>query len=211
MRLQSVPETRVRRTIALTEPGERMTGRDTFDGDFPAVIAAARRRAPWALERIYTTLSPAVAGLLRVQGAAEPDDLTSEVFVGVLRNVDAFDGDEASFRSWVFTIAYRRLADERRRHRRRPPPEPLDGRADIPAPIDVEADVDRALAADRIRRLCDRLAPRQRDVLVLRLFGRLTVVEVARVLDTTPQAIKALQRRGYEAIAHMLDHEGVIP
>jgi RNA polymerase sigma factor (sigma-70 family) len=148
---------------------------------------------------------------LRVQGAAEPDDLTSEVFVGVLRNVDAFDGDEASFRSWVFTIAYRRLADERRRHRRRPPPEPLDGRADIPAPVDVEADVDRALAADRIRRLCDRLAPRQRDVLVLRLFGRLTVVEVARVLETTPQAVKALQRRGYEAIARMLDHEGVTP
>jgi hypothetical protein len=46
---------------------------------------------------------------------------------------------------------------------------------------------------------------------VLRLFGRLTVVEVARVLETTPQAVKALQRRGYEAIARMLDHEGVTP
>jgi RNA polymerase sigma-70 factor, ECF subfamily len=201
----------LRRTIALNEPGGRMTRRDTFDGDFPRVIAAARQRAPWALEQIYRTLSPAVAGLLRVQGAAEPDDLTSEVFVGVLRNLDAFDGDESGFRSWVFTIAYRRLADERRRHRRRPPPEPLDGRADIPAPVDVEADVDRALAADRIQRLCDRLPSRQRDVLLLRLFARLTVVEVARVLETTPRAVKALQRRGYEAIARMLDHDGVTP
>jgi RNA polymerase sigma factor (sigma-70 family) len=186
-----------------------MTGQHTFDGEFPAVIAAARRRAPWALERIYTTLAPAVAGLLHVQGAAEPDDLTSEVFVGVLRNLDAFRGDEAGFRSWVFTIAYRRLADERRRRRRRPPPDPLDDRPDMPSPDDVEADVNRGLAADRIRRLCDRLAPAQRDVLVLRLFGRLTVTEVARVLGTSSGAVKSLQRRGYATLSRLLEQDGV--
>jgi RNA polymerase sigma factor (sigma-70 family) len=188
-----------------------MTARHMFGGDFPAVIEAARRREPWALERVYTTLSPAVAGLLRVQGAAEPDDLTSEVFVGVLRNLDAFDGDEASFRSWVFTIAYRRLTDERRRRLRRPPPEPLDDGHEIASPVDVEADVGRALAADRVRRLCDRLAANQRDVLVLRLFGRLTVREVAQVLETSPAAVKGLQRRGYAALARMLDQEGATP
>lgn len=208
MHRQSVSETHVRPTIELIEPGAQMTGQDGFDGEFPAVIAAARKRAPWALERIYTTFSPAVAGMLRAQGAAEPDDLTSEVFVGVLRNVGAFDGNEAGFRSWVFTIAYRRLADERRKHRRRPPPEPLDTIEDVPSPIDVEADVGRAIAADRVRRLCERLAPRQRDVLVLRLFGRLTVTEVARVIDTSPRAVKALQRRGYETIARMLNNDG---
>jgi RNA polymerase sigma factor (sigma-70 family) len=186
-----------------------MTARHMFGGDFPAVIEAARRREPWALERVYTTLSPAVAGLLRVQGAAEPDDLTSEVFVGVLRNLDAFDGDEASFRSWVFTIAYRRLTDERRRRLRRPPPEPLDDGHEIASPVDVEADVGRALAADRVRRLCDRLAANQRDVLVLRLFGRLTVTEVARVLGTSPGAVKSLQRRGYAALTRLLEQEGV--
>src|SRR5262245_21736723 len=100
------------RSLTRSEPGGRMTGPHT-DADFAAVIEAARRRAPWALEHIYATLGPAVAGMLRAHGAAEPDDLTSEVFVGVLRNLDAFQGDEASFRSWVFTIAYRRLADER--------------------------------------------------------------------------------------------------
>ncbi len=188
-----------------------MTARHMFGGDFPAVIEAARRREPWALERVYTTLSPAVAGLLRVQGAAEPDDLTSEVFVGVLRNLDAFDGDEASFRSWVFTIAYRRLTDERRRRLRRPPPEPLDDGREIASPVDVEADVGRALAADRVRRLCDRLAANQREVLVLRLFGRLTVREVAQVLETSPAAVKGLQRRGYAALARMLDQEGATP
>jgi len=188
-----------------------MTRQDTFGVEFPAAIAAARHRAPWALELIYTTLAPAVAGMLRVQGAAEPDDLTSEVFVGVLRNLDAFEGDEAAFRAWVFTIAYRRLADERRRTRRRPPAVPFDEHADIASSVDVEADVSRALATERVRRLCDRLAPAQRDVLVLRLFGRLTVTEVARVLGTSPSAVKSLQRRGYATLARLVEREGVTP
>jgi DNA-directed RNA polymerase specialized sigma24 family protein len=38
----------------------------------------------------------------------------------VLRNLNGFEGDEARFRSWVFTIAHRRLADDRRRRARRP-------------------------------------------------------------------------------------------
>jgi RNA polymerase sigma factor (sigma-70 family) len=186
-----------------------MTAPDTFDRDFSALIEAARRGAPWALERLYASLAPAVRGMLRAHGAAEPDDLTSEVFVGVLHNLDAFQGNAAGFRSWVFTIAYRRLTDERRRRQRRPPPEPLDEQADVPSAVDVEADADRAMAADRIRRLCERLTPSQREVLLMRLFGRLTVTEVARALDTTPAAVKGLQRRGYEAIARLIDHEGV--
>jgi RNA polymerase sigma-70 factor (ECF subfamily) len=207
--LATVQATPGRRTLARDEAGERMTGPRTYDADFPTLIEAARRRAPWALEWIYTTLSPAVAGMLRAHGAAEPDDLTSEVFVGVLRNLDAFEGDAASFRSWVFTIAYRRLADERRRRRRRPPPEPLDNRDDMPSTVDVESDVARAMAAHGIRRLCDRLTPNQRDVLLLRLFGRLTVAEVSRALDMSPAAVKGLQRRGYQAIVRILEHEGV--
>ena len=186
-----------------------MTGQDTFGGEFPAVLAAARCGAPWALERIYTVLSPAVAGLLRLQGAAEPDDVTSEVFVGVLRNVKGFEGDEAGFRSWVFTIAFRRLADERRRRRRRPSLEPLNDRPNLPAPVDVEADVDRSLTLGHVCQLCERLVPSQREVLVLRLFGRLTVDEVARTVGKSPAAVKALQRRGYAAIARLLDHDGV--
>jgi RNA polymerase sigma-70 factor (ECF subfamily) len=72
---------------------------------------------PWAFERLYADLAPVVAGYLRVQGAAEPEDLTSEVFLGVFTGIDSFEDSETQFRSWVFTIAYSRLVDERRRRR----------------------------------------------------------------------------------------------
>jgi RNA polymerase sigma factor (sigma-70 family) len=191
-----------------------MGQRDRFGGQFDAVLAAAHDGAPWALECMFTTLAPVVTGYLRVQGSVEPEDLTSEVFVAVLRNLRDFRGDEPGFRSWVFTIAHRRLLDERRRRARRPPPEhladaPETFASDLPAPEDVEAAMDRSLGAERVRALCDQLVPGQRDVLLLRLVGDLSIEQVAHALDKSTGAVKALQRRGLLAIGRLLEREGV--
>jgi RNA polymerase sigma-70 factor (ECF subfamily) len=191
-----------------------MGQRDRFDGQFDAVLAAAQAGAPWALERMFMALAPAVAGYLRVQGSAEPEDLTSEVFIGVLRGLDDFRGDEPGFRSWVFTIAHRRLLDERRRRVRRPPPEGLadTGGApahEAPAPEDVEAAVDESLGRERVRGLCERLVSDQRDVLLLRLVADLSIEQIATMLGKSTGAVKALQRRGLTAVGRLLEREGV--
>ena len=195
--------------LAITH-SEHMAQRDRFGGRFDAVLEAAQDDEPWALEQIFRVLGPVVAGYLRVQGAVEPEDLTSEVFIGVLRNLDTFTGDEPAFRSWVFTIAHRRLLDERRRLHRRPVPEPLAEAPEAPATEDVEGTVADALAAERVRYVCEQLAPDQRDVLLLRLLGHLSVDEVASALGKTPGAVKALQRRGFLAVARLIEHQGVV-
>jgi RNA polymerase sigma factor (sigma-70 family) len=191
-----------------------MGQRDRFDGQFDAVLAAARDGAPWALERMFTALAPAVTGYLRVQGSAEPEDLTSEVFVAILRNLHTFQGDEPGFRSWVFTIAHRRLLDERRRRGRRPLPEPLTATVaaaarESSAADDVEGAIDRSLGAERVRALCDRLVPDQRDVLLMRLLGDLSIEQIAGMLGKSKGAVKALQRRGLAAVGRLLEREGV--
>jgi RNA polymerase sigma factor (sigma-70 family) len=186
--------------------------RDRTDQAFDAVLTAAQAGDAWALEHLYASLAPALAGFFRLQRAAEPDDLTSEVFVGVLRNLHAFGGSEAQFRSWVFTIAYRRLADARRAAGRRPVLQPLDGGSGPAATeVDVEADVDRLLATRRVRALCASLPTAQRDVLLLRLVGRMTVDEIALVIGRSRGAVKALQRRGLAAVARQIEREGVAP
>jgi RNA polymerase sigma-70 factor, ECF subfamily len=183
--------------------------RDSSELAFDTVLRCARAGEGWAVERLYATLAPAVAGFFRLQRVAEPEDLTSEVFVGVLRNLRTFCGDEDHFRSWVFTIAYRRLADARRAAGRRPVIEPLDPETiAAAAPVDVEADVDRLLATGRVRALCAALPPAQRDVLLLRLVGRLTVDEIARAIGRSRGAVKALQRRGLAAVALAVEQEG---
>lgn len=186
-----------------------MAHRDRFGGEFDGVLVAARLGEAWALERIFTTLAPVVAGYLRVQGAHEPDDLTSEVFVGVLRLVAGFRGNEAQFRSWVFTIAHRRLVDERRLAVRSGWVTPLDDSVDVVAPDDVAETVLQSLGEERVRVLCERLVPDQRNVLLLRLLGRLTIDEVAEVVGKAPGAVKALQRRGFRALSRLVEREDV--
>jgi RNA polymerase sigma factor (sigma-70 family) len=174
---------------------------------FERVLSAAQADAPWAYERLYRSLSPSVCGYLRIQGAADPEDLTSEVFLGAFRGIRAFAGDEAQFRSWVFTIAHRRLTDERRARGCRP------AMADAPLPDaaggDVEEEALRRISAERVRTLCAGLAPDQADVLLLRLVSGLTIEAVAGILDKTPGAVKALQRRGLCALRKQLEREGV--
>lgn len=177
---------------------------------FEPVLAAACTGEAWAAERLWRSLAPAVVGYLRAQGAPEPDDLTSEVFLGVFRTIGTFSGDEAGFRSWVFTIAHRRLVDDRRRAGRRPRPASLEpGDVERYSTRSAEHEALRRLGTERVRLLCDRLVPDQRDVLLLRLIGGLTVDEVAAALGRTEGAVKQLQRRAILALRRNLDREGV--
>jgi RNA polymerase sigma factor (sigma-70 family) len=193
----------------VSEDDRRPPGR--LGQQFDPVLTAARSGAGWAAGRLWASVGAQVAGYLRAQGAPEPDDLASEVFIGVLRSLGSFSGDEERFRSWVFTIAHRRLVDERRRLARRPPASPLDdderGRASPSASAEDEAL--RRLSEERVRRVCERLVPDQRDVLLLRLVGGLTSEEVAAALGKSPGAVRALQRRGVASLRRIFEQEGV--
>jgi RNA polymerase sigma factor (sigma-70 family) len=174
---------------------------------FQRVLSAAQADSAWAYERLYRSLSPSICGYLRIQGASDPEDLTSEVFLGAFRSLGSFSGDENQFRSWVFTIAHRRLTDERRARGCRP----LLADAALPdaAGGDVEEEALRRLSAERVRTMCAGLAPDQADVLLLRIVSGLTVETVADILAKTPGAVKALQRRGLCALRKQIEREGV--
>ena len=176
---------------------------------FPSVLEAARGGRQWAFERLYQTTAPVVAGYLRLQGSPDPDDLTNEVFLSVFRALGSFEGDEDDFNSWLFTIAHRRLVDERRAAGRRVPIAHLDTALAETSGGDVEEEAIRQMSVDRVRQLCERLSPDQRDVLLLRLVAGLTIDQVAEALGKSATAVKALQRRGLAGVRRNLDLEGV--
>lgn len=79
----------------------------------------------------------------------------------------------------------------------------------IPTAPCPEHEVLQRLATERVERLCRRLGPEHRDVLLLRLVAGATVEEVALALGKTAGAVKALQRRGLLSLRAVLEREGV--
>jgi RNA polymerase sigma factor (sigma-70 family) len=174
---------------------------------FDSVLSAAHADAGWAYERLYQDLAPAVLGYVRLQGSKEPEDLTSEVFLGAFARLPSFRGNEEQFRSWVFTIAYRRLVDERRRGSCRPATDPSTHDGWDREGGDVEADALCRLGQQRVFELCQAVSPAQRDVLLLRMIAGMTLEQVAGLLGKSTGAIKALQCRGLLTVRALLERQ----
>ncbi len=179
-------------------------GFPAFGATFPEVLGAAKADAPWAYQRLFDWLSPAVVGYLRGRGTQDPDGLANEVFLRAFGNLRRFQGDEPAFRSWVFTIAHHVLADEHRRLRRRPAP--AGGELpDLAGPACTEADALARIGLSRVSQLLDELSPDQRDVLLLRVVADLTVDQVAQTLGKSTGSVKQLQRRALGALRRRLE------
>jgi RNA polymerase sigma factor (sigma-70 family) len=177
---------------------------------FHSILQAARTGAEWAWVALYREVAPVVVRYLRARGASEPDDVLGEVMVRVVLKLAQFQGGASEFRAWVLAIARNRLFDEFRRRSRRPVDPAPDERVVASGPIgDAEDDALRRLEAQRVRSILGRLSPDQRDVLLLRILGRLTIEEVARVVGKRPGAVKALQARGLAAIRRAISAEAV--
>jgi RNA polymerase sigma-70 factor (ECF subfamily) len=174
-----------------------------------ADLAAARRREPAAVSRVYTAYAPA---LFRFFVAAIGDrhtaeDLTGEVFASAIDSLPGFRGPVEALGGWLFRIARHDLYDYRRRQARRPI-QPLDDLLEEAA-LAAGADDPEELAIQRVERdrvlgALARLTTDQREVLLLRLAGGLTAAEVAAVLGKTTEAVKALQHRGLASLARVL-------
>jgi len=190
--------------VTTASPPADLSSPATIGDDFPAVLRAARAGEPWAFARVHSWLARTVAGYLRSQGAEDPDGLANDVFLRAFTNLHRFEGSERNFRSWVLTIAHHRLVDQRRRAARRPVSESLDSFLETRATGDVEHEALTRVGTDRVHRLLGRLAPDQRDVILLRIVADLTVEQVAEALGKTPGAVKQLQRRGLAALQRIL-------
>ncbi len=179
--------------------------RAAIQHNFSDTVASAQAGCPSACQELYESVAGRVCGYLRLHGAAEPDDLTSEVFLRVFAHLQDFSGDKSGFRAWVFTVAHRLLIDDHRRRSRRPQ------LVDFSAPAtervaggNAESDALHAMEHAEVTRILANLAPDQRDVLTLRIVADLSIEQVAGVLGKRCGAVKALQHRAVTRLRRQL-------
>jgi RNA polymerase sigma factor (sigma-70 family) len=192
--------------LAASDPSPSGTAGSDPDDGFACMLVGARAGKPAASRDLYESLAGRVCGYLRLRGANDPEDLTSEVFLRVFNHLDDFTGDARGFAAWVFTIARRALIDERIRDTRRPSTVELtDSTPAMISGSQPEADALEGIARDDLLALLDRLTPDQRDVLALRIVADLPIRQVASVLHKSPGTVKALQHRGVAALRRHLE------
>lgn len=168
---------------------------------FPEILRAAQLGAEWAWRALYRDLAPAVTGYLRLHGVSDPEDLTGEVFVQIVRGLGSFAGDEKQFRSWAFVIAHHRIADERRSRSRKPTePAELVALEQVVPSGNAEEEALSRLSVGEVRRVLNALSDDQRDIMLLRIVGGLTLEETAGVVGKRVGSVKALQRRAIATI-----------
>lgn len=144
----------------------------------------------------------------RVEDRAQAEELAQETFLGVLRAIERYE-PRATFRAYLFGIAYKILAAHRRKAghewnqqnrvtQARDQSDPsTDPPADLPAPSDPEA----ALC---VRQAVERLEPTEREVLMLREFEELSYDEIAGVLRVPVNTVKSRLFRARMSLKEIL-------
>lgn len=138
------------------------------------------------------------------------EDLVSETFLSVAKDIHRFAGSEGDFRAWVFTIAHRRMQDAWRAKGRQVPL--ADGEyASVAAENEwlgnVEHEAMTSMSMIEVHVLIDHLTDSQRDVMLLRVVGDLSVAETAQVLNTSEGAVRALQNRALRDLRKVVDDD----
>ena len=136
-----------------------------------------------------------VASLLRDRAAAE--DVTALAFERAYRRRAIFDVRRGSARAWLFAIARNAALDELRRRRRTGAltVEVADERA-----LDPELDAELAERRVLVRGGLAKLAPAEREVILLKFVGRLSNAELGRVLGCSESSAGTRLHRAVERL-----------
>lgn len=172
-------------------------------------LVAGVHPEPDLFARVYRALAPAVIGYFGARGVDDPEALMQDVFLSVLPRIGEITGGVAGLRTFVFSVAHARAVDYYRRTERRPlnvDYDPLLDQREVPS---AESEALVRTGQTDAHLLIGALRAEQRDVLMLRIVGELSIDDVATVLGKTPGAVKQLQRRGLKALREMVS-EGVM-
>jgi RNA polymerase sigma-70 factor (ECF subfamily) len=129
----------------------------------------------------------------RVLDAARAEELTQDTFLAVLRGADRYE-PRATFRTYLYCIAFNILSADRRAARHAAVADPLPVASVAPS---IEADL-------WMRQAVARLDEGDRAVVMLREFEQLSYAEIAGVLDIPLNTVRSRLFRAREALRLLL-------
>lgn len=190
-----------------------MAGTDGFGAECGRLVGAAPAGDPAATERLLALVRPPIVRYCRARlgvqtGAASADDVAQDVLLALFTALPRYRETGGGFLAFAYGIAANKIADHYRYRWRRP----TSALPEDPQLPDPEAGPEQwALDGDGTRRvvsLLDRLSPRLREIVTLRLIVGLTAQETADAMSTSPEAVRVAQHRALRTLRRYLEDEG---
>ncbi len=177
---------------------------DTPDA-LTAAIAAARNGDDDAFRTVYRLVHPPLLRYLRTLIRGDSEDVASETWLQIARDLPSFRGDGDAFRGWAATIGRHRALDHMRYHQRRTAVAvPAEEFAERAACDDTSADAVDALGSERAFSLIRSLPADQAEAVLLRVIMGLDAKTAAKVLGKRPGAVRTASYRGLRRLATLL-------
>jgi RNA polymerase sigma-70 factor (ECF subfamily) len=187
----------------------RATSPVATDPDLAAAVQQAQAGDQHAFRLLYRAVQPGLLRYLRTLVGDDVEDVASETWLHVARDLAGFRGDLDGFRGWVATIGRHRALDHLRQRGRRPVADSreavVERLAELPGPDDTAASALDAVATGAALALIGRLPPDQAEAVLLRTVMGLDANSAGRVLGKRAGAVRTAAHRGLRRLAELLD------
>ncbi|MFF5024879.1 RNA polymerase sigma factor [Streptomyces collinus] len=175
------------------------------DGELGAAVARAQDGDESAFAVAYRIVQPGLLGYLRGLVGEDAEDVASDAWLEIARDLGRFKGDGAGFRGWTATIARHRALDHLRRQRVRARGTALEQDVlELPGPHSTYEQALESLSTERALALLRGLPRDQAEAVLLRVVVGLDGPAVARVLGKRPGAVRTAAYRGLKRLARQL-------
>ncbi|TPQ16968.1 RNA polymerase sigma factor [Streptomyces sporangiiformans] len=180
------------------------------DGELGVAVARAQEGDEAAFAVAYRLVQPGLLGYLRGLVGDEAEDVASDAWLEIARDLGRFRGDGAGFRGWTATIARNRALDYLRRQKVRPRASVLEqDLLELPGAHNTYDQALDSISTEYALGLIAQLPRDQAEAVLLRVVVGLDGPATARVLGKRPGAVRTAAYRGLKRLAKQLGAEGV--
>ncbi|WP_078589150.1 RNA polymerase sigma factor [Streptomyces pyridomyceticus] len=185
--------------------------------DLAEAVRAAQGGDEEAFRLLFRAVQPGLLRYLRVLVGGRPEDMqdaediASETWLQIARDLRGFSGDGDGFRGWAATIARHRALDHLRARRRRPVADlPFEYLAELAAGDDTAGAALATVGTADALALISRLPRDQAEAVLLRVVMELDAESAARVLGKRAGSVRMAAHRGLRRLAKLLEQPGAV-
>lgn len=178
---------------------------ETYDADLGEYVARAQEGDEGAFAAAYRLVHPPLLGYLRGLVRDDAEDVASDAWLEIARDLGRFRGDGAGFRAWTASIARNRAIDHLRRLKSRPRGTLLEqDLRELPAAQDTAGEAFETISTEHALALIATLPRQQAEAVLLQTVIGLDGAAAARVLGKRPGAVRSATHRGLRRLGKHL-------